>query len=78
MKKRKKGGNERIEKTVDYSASSNFKEVDIPKSMLLKDFCSSSFLKFSFAFMCSEFRGNKHNLVFFFEFTFVLIKRKSI
>ena len=33
-----------------YSASSNFKEVDIPKSMLLKDICTSNFLKFSSAF----------------------------
>ena len=33
-----------------YSASSNFKEVDIPNSMLIKDICTSIFLKFSFAF----------------------------
>ena len=33
-----------------YSASSNFKEVDIPNSMLINDICISIFLKFSLAF----------------------------
>ena len=62
-----------------YSASSHFKEADIPKSMLIKDICTSNFSKFSFAFkcLCSELRGNKHNLVFFLEFIFALIKQKS-
>ena len=88
MKKRKKGDNEQLHKSkklsnyrLFYSASSNFKEADIPKSMLhvIKDICTSNFSKFSFEFkcLCSEFRCNKHNLVFSFEFIFALIKQKS-
>ena len=62
-----------------YSASSNFK-ADIPKSMLIKDICTSNFSKFSFAFkcLCSELRGNEHNLVFFLEFIFALIKQNLL